>query len=113
MDVFTVRLRHTAIVWLVSFQAVWGTNYGLTSHSFTNLGDSRVHDKSVSPDYLESRLSFDEGTGLLVVVQNFGWTDDESLRIVEHYAWRAIDRTATLSDGDFDEKNTDYEFVAR
>ena len=41
------------------------------------------------------------------------WTDDKSPRIVEHYAWRAIDQAATLSDGDFDEKNSDYEFVAR
>ena len=73
----------------------------------------QFRDKSVSPDYLESRLSFDEATGLLVVVQNFGWTDNESPRIVEHYAWRAIDQAATLSDGDFDEKNSDYEFVAR
>ena len=70
-------------------------------------------DKSVSPDYQESRLSFDQATGLLIVVQNFGWTDDKSPRIVEHYAYRAIDRSAELRDSDFDEKNSEYEFVAR
>ena len=73
----------------------------------------QFRDKSVSPEYLESRLSFDEATGLLIVVQNFGWTDEESPRIVEHYAYREIDQAATLSDTDFDEKNSEYKFVAK
>lgn len=73
----------------------------------------QFQDKSVSPEYLESRLSFDHATGLLIDVQNLGWTDDESPRIVEHYAYRAIDQSATLDDSDFDEKNSEYEFVAR
>lgn len=73
----------------------------------------QFRDKSVSPEYLKSRLCFEESTGLLIVVENFGWTDEESPRIVEHYAYRAIDQTVTLSDSDFDEKNSDYEFVAR
>lgn len=73
----------------------------------------QFRDKSVSPEYLESRLSFDEATGLLIVVQNFGWTDEESPRIVEHYAYREINKAATLSDSDFDERNAEYEFVAR
>ena len=73
----------------------------------------QFRDKSVSPEYLESRLSFDEATGLLIVVQNFGWTDEESPRIVEHYAWREINQAAALCDSDFDESNAEYEFVAR
>lgn len=73
----------------------------------------QFRDKSVSPEYLESRLSFDEATGLLIAVQNFAWTDDQSSRIVEHYAYRAIDQAATLNDSDFDEKNSEYEFVER
>jgi hypothetical protein len=73
----------------------------------------QFRDKSVSPEYLESRLSFDHATGLLIDVQNLGWTDDESPRIVEHYAYRAIDQSATLTDSDFDVKNSEYEFVAR
>lgn len=73
----------------------------------------QFRNKNVSPEYLKSQLSFDEETGLLIVVQNFGWTDDESPRIVEHYAYRAIDQSAALSDSDFDEKNSTYEFVAR
>ena len=73
----------------------------------------QFRDKSVSPEYLKSRLCFEQATGLLIVVENFGWTDEESPRIVEHYAYRAIDQTATLSDRDFDEKNSEYEFVAR
>ena len=73
----------------------------------------QFRDKSVSPEYLKSHLSFDEATGLLVVVENFGWTEDESSRVVEHYAYRKIDQAAGLSDSDFDEKNSEYEFVAR
>lgn len=73
----------------------------------------QFRDKNVSPDYVESRLSFNEATGLLIVVQNFGWTDDKLPRIVEHYAYRSIDQTATLNDNDFDETNSAYEFVAR
>lgn len=73
----------------------------------------QFRDKSVSPEYLKSQLSFDEASGLLIVVQNFGWSDDKSPRMVEHYAYRGIDQAATLSDSDFDEKNSDYEFVAR
>lgn len=70
-------------------------------------------DKSVSPEYLKSHLTFDGATGLLVVVQNFGWTEDESSRVVEHYAYREIDQAAVLNDNDFDEKNSEYEFVVR
>ena len=73
----------------------------------------QFRDKNVSPDYVESRLSFNEATGLLIVVQNFGWTDDKLPRIVEHYAYRSIDQAATLNDNDFDETNSAYEFVAR
>jgi len=73
----------------------------------------QFRDKHVSPEYLKSHLSFDETTGLLVVVENFGWSEDESSRVVEHYAYRKIDQAATLSDSDFDEKNSEYEFVAR
>ena len=40
MDVYTVRLWHTAVVWLVSCQ-VGRRNYGLTSYGFNNLNDSR------------------------------------------------------------------------
>ena len=41
MDILAVRLWGTAIVWLVRCQVGCGENYGLTSHSFINLGDSR------------------------------------------------------------------------
>jgi len=73
----------------------------------------QFRDKSVSPEYLKSRLCFDQTTGLLIVVENFGWTDEESPRVVEHYAYRTINQSAELSDSDFDEKNSEYEFVAR
>lgn len=70
-------------------------------------------DESVSPEYLKSQLCFDQATGLLTDVQNFGWTDDKSPRIVEHYAYSEIDLSAIMNDNDFDEKNSEYEFVAR
>ena len=73
----------------------------------------QFRDKHVSPEYLKSQLSFDEASGLLIVVQNFGWSDDKSPRIVEHYAYRGIDQGAALSDRDFDENNSEYEFVAQ
>ncbi len=70
-------------------------------------------DESVSPEYLKSQLCFDQATGLLTDVRNFGWTDDKSPRIIEHYAYSEIDLSAILNDNDFDEKNSEYEFVAR
>lgn len=70
-------------------------------------------DRDLSPMYLKSRLSFEKSSGLLLRVQNYGWTDETSPRLLEHYVYRSINPAPGLEDHDFDEKNSAYEFVTR
>lgn len=69
--------------------------------------------RTLSPVYSTSRLSFEIHTGLLLRVQNYGWTEEPTPRLLEHYVFRSVDPSAELGNEDFDEKNSEYEFVAR
>jgi hypothetical protein len=73
----------------------------------------RFHDIAVSPDYVDSRFCFERKTGLLIGVDNFGWSDSPEPRLIEHYSYHKIDASLQLQDHDFDEGNSEYEFVLR
>jgi hypothetical protein len=73
----------------------------------------RFHDIAVSPDYVDSRFCFDTKSGLLIGVDNFGWSDGSEPRLIEHYSYQAIEENSQLQDDDFDEDNSEYEFVLR
>lgn len=75
--------------------------------------DVRFRDKEISPLYLSGRYCIDKSTGLLIVVDNFGWSDGQEPCLLEHYAYHTINQTVPLEESDFDEKNSEYEFVER
>jgi len=75
--------------------------------------EMRFLNRECSPMYSKSRLSFEVSSGLLLRVQNYGWTQEPAPRLLEHYIFRSVDPSAELGDHDFDEKNSEYEFVAR
>ncbi len=75
--------------------------------------DIRFTDKSVSPDYCGGRYCFHVDSGLLIAVENFGWSDTPEDRLMERYIYHAIDSQAQLIDADFDQANPNYEFAVR
>lgn len=74
--------------------------------------EMRFMNREFSPVYSTSRLSFEVSSGLLLRVQNYGWTEEPAQRLLEHYVFRSVDSSAELGDRDFDENNSEYEFVA-
>ena len=75
--------------------------------------DVQFKDKAVSSEFSGGRYCFDVGTGLLIAVENFGWSDTPDARLLERYIYHAIDSDVKLLDADFDEKNPNYEFAVR
>ena len=73
----------------------------------------RFQSKEVSSEYLGSRFCFDKNTGLLISVDNFGWSDTGQPRLIEHYAYHTINTAKALQEEDFAETNPEYGFVAR
>lgn len=73
--------------------------------------DIRFRNKEVSPTYFGSRFCFEKATGLLIAVDNFGWSDAAEPRLLEHYLFHSISTAQTLQDKDFDETNSEYGFV--
>jgi len=73
----------------------------------------RFRDIADSPDYSDSRFRFERKTGLLIGVDNFGWSDSPDPRLIEHYFYHSINENSQLQDHDFDVENTEYEFVLR
>ena len=73
----------------------------------------RFQNKEISSEYLGSRFCFDKATGLLISVDNFGWSDTGEPRLIEHYVYHSINRANALQDEDFAETNSEYGFVAR
>jgi hypothetical protein len=73
----------------------------------------RFRDKEISPQYLGSRFCFDKITKLLIAVDNYGWSDNEEPRLLEHYVYHSITQDAPLGDSDFDETNPEFDFVER
>lgn len=75
--------------------------------------DVRFLNSDVSPDYSGSRFYFDKRSGLLIGLDNFGWSDEPQPRLIEHYRYLEINPGISLQDDDFEEANPEYEFVAR
>ncbi len=73
----------------------------------------RFRDQKASPDYGASQLCFEPTTGLLISVQNFGWSENDDHPLVEHYVYGDIRQDPPLQDTDFDEQNEEYAFVVR
>lgn len=73
----------------------------------------RFQNKEVSSEYLGSRFCFDKATGLLISVDNYGWSDTGQPRLIEHYVYHSINSAKDLQDEDFVETNSEYGFVAR
>jgi hypothetical protein len=70
--------------------------------------------RAASPDFSHSRYFFDDKRGLMIGVENYGWTaDDKEGLLVERYVYHAIDSKVALDDKDFDHENPEYSFVAR
>lgn len=74
----------------------------------------RFRDQDASPEYGASQLCFEPSTGLLISVQNFGWSEnDDDHPLVEHYVYGDIRQDPPLQDTDFDEQNEEYSFVVK
>ena len=71
----------------------------------------RFRDRAISPTYFGSRFCFEKATGLLIAVDNFGWSDAAEPRLLEHYLYHSISTAQALQDKDFDETNPEYGFV--
>lgn len=70
--------------------------------------------RTASPDFSHSRYFLDEKRGLMIGLENYGWTSEgEEGQLVERYVYHAIDAKAALKDEDFDHENPEYRFVAR
>ena len=95
----------SAVTCCASLAAEAGTDFSIY--------EMRFKSREFSPIYSASRLSFEVSSGLLLRVQNYGWTELPAPRLLEHYVFRSVDPSAELGDHDFDEKNSEYEFVAR
>ena len=70
-------------------------------------------DKKTVPDYCASRFVFDKQTQLLIAVDNYGWSNDESPRLIEHYFYDEISVIPNPKDRDFAQENPAYAFKAR
>lgn len=75
--------------------------------------DVKFLDKAISPDFCQGGYCFDESSGLLIAVENFGWSDDQKERLVERYIYQKINPEADLLDLDFDQANPAYNFAVR
>jgi hypothetical protein len=88
------------------------------------VGPAVAHDRSLTeyvvefPDadtckeYSKCHYSFENETGFLVAVKNYGWKEDGSQPLVERYHYHTIDTSMQFSDVDFDHENPSYGFVA-
>ena len=75
--------------------------------------DIKFTDKDAVPEYSASRFCFDSQTQLLIAVDNYGWSDDDNPRLVEHYFYDEIAVLPSPTDEEFTEENPEYHFVAR
>ncbi len=75
--------------------------------------EMRFRNREFSPVILRVDFLSRVAPDLLLRVQNYGWTEEPTPRLLEHYVFRSVDPSAELGDEDFDEKNSEYEFVAR
>jgi hypothetical protein len=69
--------------------------------------DAKLCDK-----YSKCHYGFDNETGFLVTVKNYGWGEDGSQPLLERYHYHTIDASREFSDTDFDHQNPEYGFVA-
>lgn len=70
--------------------------------------------RTASPNYSHSRYFLDEKCGLMVGLENYGWTSDgEEGQLVERYVYHSINSKVALKDDDFNHENPEYSFVAR
>jgi hypothetical protein len=69
-------------------------------------------DAEVCQQYSKCHYGFDNETGFLVTVRNYGWKDDGSQPLVERYHYHDINTSLQFTDADFDHENPDYGFVA-
>lgn len=69
-------------------------------------------DQNQSPDYHSSRFAFDQKSKVLISVENFGWPEKAGKEpaVVERYQFNDLNFTANLTDHDFDQKNSSYNF---
>lgn len=68
----------------------------------------------ISPVYSRCRYCFDQSSGLLVALENFGWSDiNAEPRLLERYVYRSINTEANLTESDFDTDNPTYAFASR
>lgn len=70
--------------------------------------------RTASPDFSRSRYFLDERRGLMIGLENYGWTSDGGEgQLAERYVYHSINSKVDLKDEDFDHENPEYSFVAR
>lgn len=75
--------------------------------------DIKFKDEAKIPAYSASRFCFDGETQLLIAVDNYGWSNDDKPRLIEHYFYDEIAVLPSPTDEEFTEENPEYHFVAR
>jgi len=97
--------------WLSAVQCRQCTD--TVAHVAVKRYDVRFTNKEVSPEFCGGRYCFEVSTGLLIAVENFGWSDTPDDRLLERYIYHAINREVKLIDADFDQANPNYEFAVQ